>query len=189
MQKLWQNVGLPSQHEYTIVVVAWYHSFTAVNIMSGFKKCGVYPINPGEVTDRQLAPSKAFRHQSPQLEHQGTDSEDPLSNSSSSIFSPEEEALYRKRYEEQYDLDDPSYVAWLKINHPEDAVSAVTGSSSLPSAEQQSYSSKSGGDNIQSSSSHKSKVSCTDDVLSEVLVHKNMNMQQRYTYIHKNMNM
>ena len=34
-------------------------SFTPVNIMSGFKKSGIWPINPGEVTDR-TAPSTAF---------------------------------------------------------------------------------------------------------------------------------
>ena len=28
--------------------------------MSGFKKCGIYHLNPGEVTDRQLAPSAAL---------------------------------------------------------------------------------------------------------------------------------
>ena len=28
-------------------------------------KCGIYPINPGEVRDRQLAPSKAFQPQKP----------------------------------------------------------------------------------------------------------------------------
>jgi len=28
-------------------------------IMSGFKKCGVYPLNPGEITDRQITPSSA----------------------------------------------------------------------------------------------------------------------------------
>ena len=43
-----------------LVAEAWPHSFTSVNIMSGFKKTGVYPLNPGEVSDRQLAPSKAL---------------------------------------------------------------------------------------------------------------------------------
>ena len=28
--------------------------------MSGFRKCGIYPLNPGEVTDRQLTPSALF---------------------------------------------------------------------------------------------------------------------------------
>ena len=47
----------------SLVGEAWPTSFTAVNVMSGFKKFGVYPFNPGEVTDGQLAPSKALRPQ------------------------------------------------------------------------------------------------------------------------------
>ncbi len=43
-----------------LVAEAWPHSLTPLNIMGGFKKCGAYPINPGAVSDRQLAPSKAF---------------------------------------------------------------------------------------------------------------------------------
>ena len=36
----------------------------------------------------------------------------------SPLFSPEKEDLYKKRYEEGYNVDDPDYIAWLKINHP-----------------------------------------------------------------------
>ena len=37
---------------------AWPLSFTPVNIMAGFRKSGAFALNPGEVTDRHLAPSK-----------------------------------------------------------------------------------------------------------------------------------
>jgi hypothetical protein len=37
--------------------------------------------------------------------------------------------LYAKRYAEGYDIDDPSYVAWLKINHAEKCLSV---SSDIP---------------------------------------------------------
>ena len=43
----------------SLVRDAWYNSFTLLNTLSGFKKCGIHPLNPGEVSDRQLAPSKA----------------------------------------------------------------------------------------------------------------------------------
>ena len=46
-----------------LVVEAWPSSFTPVNIMSGFKKCGVFLLNPSEVSDRQTAPSKTFCQQ------------------------------------------------------------------------------------------------------------------------------
>ncbi len=45
----------------SIVGEAWSQSMTPLNIMSGFKKCGIYPLNPGEIIDRQLAPSKAVQ--------------------------------------------------------------------------------------------------------------------------------
>ena len=31
------------------------------------------------------------------------------------LFSPDKVELYKKSYEEGYDLDDPSYIAWLKL--------------------------------------------------------------------------
>ena len=33
-------------------------------------------------------------------------------------FSLEKEQLFRKRFEEKYDLPDPAYQQWLRINHP-----------------------------------------------------------------------
>ena len=89
-----------------------------VNILSGFKKCGIYPLNPGEVNDRQLAPSKAVRPQPATPDDTNT----PL-------FSPEQEALYRRRFDEGYDVNDPDYIAWMRLNHPEVAVSATSSSS------------------------------------------------------------
>ena len=42
----------------SLVAEAWPLSLTPVNIMSGFKKTGIFPLNPGASTDRELAPSK-----------------------------------------------------------------------------------------------------------------------------------
>ena len=88
--------------------------------MSGFKKCGIFPINPSEITDRQIAPSKAVRYKT------GAADDVPTSP----LFSPEKEDLYKKRYEEGYNVDDPDYIAWLKINHPMSVSSIYSGSSS-----------------------------------------------------------
>ena len=43
------------------VAEAWPLSLTPLNIMFGFKKTEIYPINPSEVTDRECAPSKLFQ--------------------------------------------------------------------------------------------------------------------------------
>ena len=55
----------------------------------------------GEVTDRQLAPSKAVCSQGA--------SQTPPSQGSP-LFTKEKEELFRKRYEENYDIRDPEYV-------------------------------------------------------------------------------
>ena len=65
----------------SLVHQAWYSSFTAVNILSGFRKCGIHPLNPGEVSDRQLAPSKAVRSQNDQPSVSSTSTLVPQSDS------------------------------------------------------------------------------------------------------------
>ena len=86
----------------------------------------MYPLNPGEVSDRQLAPSKALCSQPQSC---NTTSDLPPG---SPLFSSEHVALYEKRYEEKYDLlDDPGYVAWLKIYHPDQKISPSPSSSIL----------------------------------------------------------
>lgn len=82
-----------------LVGEAYLQSHSALNIISGFKKTGIYPLNPGEVSDRQLAPSEMFRP-------------------ATVTFTPQQIALYQTRYDEGYDLEDPEYSAWLKIYHP-----------------------------------------------------------------------
>ena len=44
-----------------LVAEAWPTTFTPVNIMAGFKKAGVHPLNPGVVSDRQIAHSKVYQ--------------------------------------------------------------------------------------------------------------------------------
>ena len=43
----------------SLVGEVWPQSPTPLNIMGGFRKCGIYPLNPRAVTDRQLALSCA----------------------------------------------------------------------------------------------------------------------------------
>ena len=132
----------------SLVAIAWPQSHTILNIMSGFKKTGIYPFNPSAVEDRQTDPSRAFRVD---------DEHPPVSDSEqldSPLFTVEQETLFAKRFEEGYDLKDPTYVAWLKLNHPEVAVS-VTGSDK----------------SSEFSSQHTASVSVSSsEVLSEVLV-------------------
>ena len=54
------NRVITTEQIASLIGIAWPQSITPVNIMAGFRKCGIYPLNPGEVTDRQLAPSALF---------------------------------------------------------------------------------------------------------------------------------
>ena len=131
-------MGRPGQVITTAAIAslvhdAWYNSFTPLNILSGFKKCSVYPLNPGEVSDRQLAPSKAVtislqpeclskpeaHGSAPAASLQGSTSTQCSSNSSSKLFTLEQLKLFQHRFEEGYDLKDPENITWLKIHHPE----------------------------------------------------------------------
>ena len=45
----------------SLVGNTWAHSITPMNILSGFKKTGIAPLNPGEVSDRMLAPATVHK--------------------------------------------------------------------------------------------------------------------------------
>ena len=126
-----------------LIAEAWPQSMTPMNILSGFKKCGVYPLNPGEVSDRMLAPSKSVNKPA-QID--------------SSPRSEELVKVYEKRFEEGYDLFDPDYIGWLKEKHPEAAAKSST-------------TSVSGGESLKTHVSTCSLDSATSSqVLSDILV-------------------
>ena len=104
----------------TVVSEAFAQSHTPLNILGGFKKSGIYPFNPGEMSDRQIAPSKALVKPSPQPP----------------TFSPEQIELFEQRYVEGYDVPDPTYLAWKSVNYPspEGVVSTTTAISSSGSS-------------------------------------------------------
>ena len=94
-----------------LVGKAFAQSHTPLNVLGGFKKAGIYPFNPGEVSDRQLAPSVALRKPIPPQVP---------------TFTPEQIAAFKVRYEEGYDVEDATYSAWLSIYHPStDSVSSA----------------------------------------------------------------
>ena len=96
----------------SLVGDAWLHASTPLKILSGFRKCGLQPFNPGEVSDRQLGPSKGVTP-SPNPQQDTHCQESPP-------FSPEKIALFEKRYQEGYnDL----YKVWLRLYHTESVCS------------------------------------------------------------------
>ena len=133
----------------SLVGSAWPQSLTPVNIMSGFKKTGIYPLNPGEVTDRQVAPSALFTTEpSPSTPDtsSGTRSDatpyassvtrsDATPDTSSVIRSDvsDRDSEYRKKYEEGYDIYTNDYLQWIRDNNltlpTEDPLTCTSGSS------------------------------------------------------------
>ena len=45
----------------SLVATSWPDAFSPHNIMGGFRKTGIYPINPGAIDDKMLSPSEAFK--------------------------------------------------------------------------------------------------------------------------------
>ena len=114
----------------SIVALVYEASFTTVNVLSGFKK-GVYPFNPSEIDDRQLAPSTAFQMEKPlptgTANHTSSHNTPDKGNDPHPRCLSEKEALFAKHYEEQYDvLNDVEYNAWIKIQ-PDKCLSVCKG--------------------------------------------------------------
>ena len=142
------NRVITTEQIASLVGTAWPQSLTPVNIMSGFKKTGIYPLNPGEVTDRQVAPSALFTTDpSPSTPDtsSGTRSDatpyassvtrsDATPDTSSVIRSDvsDRDSEYRKKYEEGYDIYTDDYVQWIRDNNltlpTEDPLMCISGS-------------------------------------------------------------
>ena len=115
----------------SLVGTAWPQALTPVNIMSGFKKCGIYPINPGEVADRQLAPSTLFNSSSsptspvnkpdasPDTSWPDTSPDTSSVTKTSSVGRSDlsdHDSEYRKKYEEGCDVYTDDYLQWIRDN-------------------------------------------------------------------------
>ena len=97
-----------------------------VTICSGFRRCGVYPLNP-DVIDCSISivnPEASLHEVDEDAGSQDNQSDDGMSdpqqcNNGQSSISPEKAALFQQRFEEGYDLPDDDYVKWLHETHPE----------------------------------------------------------------------
>ena len=72
----------------TLVAKAWPNAFTPSNIMGGFLKTGIFPINPGAIDDKMWAPSEAFQQQKPMSEQEASASAQETTSDSSTLFTP-----------------------------------------------------------------------------------------------------
>ena len=81
----------------SLIREAWPQSVTPVNIMSGFKKSGVYPLNPGAVSDHQIVVNPGTtslqRSKSDSMLTQDPSAEDEDRSASIPVFTCEEGIL------------------------------------------------------------------------------------------------
>ena len=128
---------------------AWLQAVVPSNLISGFRTCGVYPLNQsaikissnlspdnpchGEPLTRNLSDTNSSSHNpsnrnpsdDKSSSHNTSDgnssSHDFISpNSSDADFTEIQECLFQKRYEECYNIfTDEDYVRWLKLYHPQ----------------------------------------------------------------------
>ena len=126
----------------SLVATTWADTFSPNNIMGGFRKTGVFPINPGVIDDKMLSPSLAFQQKVEKpTSKKGIPQSEPIrepeilekTSTDCSLFTPEKQRLYEKRYEEGYDVHDPEYEVWLRITHPIDARSEPRSDASVQS--------------------------------------------------------
>ena len=94
-------------------------------IISGFRRSGIYPFNPEAidygVDDVSKKPtSKKDDSKSRSKASKGEDFNSRSKNLQANAieFSAEQEKRFQRRYEEGFNIPDPLYLQWLKINHP-----------------------------------------------------------------------
>ena len=108
---------------------AWGKTMIPNVISSGFKRSGIYPFNPDAI-DYGMNVDGAVPEEDKQVTEVEAEAltcsreldfneNEALACSSEQQFTPEQEELFKRRYEEEYDIPDPLYLQWVKINHPE----------------------------------------------------------------------
>ena len=112
-----------TKYNFSVLLnMAWGKTMSPSIISSGFKRSGIYPFNPdaidyGMPADTDVEVNHDNEEESePYLSKQCDHEEQDLYEQQ---FTPEQEELFNRRYEEKYDIPDPIYFQWLKINHPE----------------------------------------------------------------------
>jgi len=104
----------------SLFVQAWSKAVIPANIISGFRTCGVYPLDTSAIHVAKARPKQVLveivilKIMMQMLET--TLSQDDSRNK----FSSEQEMLFQRRYEEGYNLFiDADYVRWLRLHHLE----------------------------------------------------------------------
>ena len=113
---------------------AWSQSFSPNNLISGFKKCGVYPFNREaievlyddvamavlQVSNDKEQPCLSNNNSSFHnhlLDHQESHNHSSNNEDTDDEITDEMIIKFKRRYEEGYNMDDPIYQQWLEANN------------------------------------------------------------------------
>ena len=99
---------------------AWLSAVVPANIVAGFRTCGVYPFSRSAVNPSSSSQKEAGSSLTSQVVESPPPTDDNAHSSHEGELSRDEEELFRKRFEEGYDIyTDGRYVQWLKEHHPD----------------------------------------------------------------------
>ena len=117
----------------TLFKEAWFKAIKPETFISGFRKTGVYPLNPLAISvpaseflflDTSSSSNDLSTISLPSLDDMSEISDDPpISNPdcATHVYTSEQIRLFKTRYENGFDVFmDTEYLNWLRLNHPED---------------------------------------------------------------------
>lgn len=102
---------------------AWAEAMIPQNICAGFKAAGVYPLDSTAFIARTAA-SDTANSPVPSSALKFVPMYSPIApkNRRAQSFTQKEEEKFQQWYEEGYDLsNDPKYISWLHVHHPDEA--------------------------------------------------------------------
>ena len=88
-------------------------------ITSGYRRSGIYPFNPDALdygASKSSSQKKTKKTATAQLaiSNDVAQAEDLVT-----VFTPEEEKRFERRYKNDFDVADPQHMCWLKGRHPD----------------------------------------------------------------------
>ena len=95
----------------TLLNQSWGQTMIPNVITSGFRRSGIYPFNPNAISCGIITTTQNTSHSA--VSDSRDTNDDNILN-----LSDDQVKLYERRFTEGYDLPDPVYLKWLRINHP-----------------------------------------------------------------------
>jgi len=93
---------------------AWLKAISPESIISGFRVCRIYPFNPTVIVSKCPESSSKKDTSSNVQGSCNSEHKDGKKMELASSFTPEEQKLFLRKYEEGFNLPDLRYISWLR---------------------------------------------------------------------------